>query len=134
RVPLGRRADAVRRRGGSAGPGTGRDRSAVIERAAIRGDGSRREAPQSLGATEPCRPAPLPPPAAGGALLGLDEAMARHIEAALTQTHGRIEGPDGAAALLGINPHTPRARMRKLGVDWKRFRPARRRAEETPRP
>ena len=35
---------------------------------------------------------------------------------------GRIEGPDGAARLLTINPHTLRARMRKLGIDWKKFR------------
>jgi len=52
----------------------------------------------------------------------LDEAQAAHIARALERTRGRIEGPDGAAALLGINPHTLRGRMRKLGVDWARFR------------
>ena len=41
---------------------------------------------------------------------------------ALAQTRGRIEGPYGAAALLAINPHTLRARMRKLGVQWRQFR------------
>jgi hypothetical protein len=53
--------------------------------------------------------------------------MARHIEDALAQCGGRIEGPFGAAALLQINPHTLRARMRKLGVDWQGFRLAARR-------
>jgi hypothetical protein len=48
--------------------------------------------------------------------------MARHIEQALARCGGRIEGPLGAAALLKINPHTLRARMRKLGVDWRVFR------------
>ena len=48
--------------------------------------------------------------------------MQRHIEVALRLAHGRIEGPRGAAALLGINPHTLRARMRKLGVNWQEFR------------
>src|SRR5205823_11714357 len=48
----------------------------------------------------------------------LNAAMARHIERALQQTGGRIEGPNGAAKLLNINPHTLRARMRKLGIDW----------------
>jgi transcriptional regulator with GAF, ATPase, and Fis domain len=48
--------------------------------------------------------------------------MAAHIERALNATHGRIEGPFGAAKLLGINPHTLRARMRKLGIDWARYR------------
>jgi transcriptional regulator with GAF, ATPase, and Fis domain len=53
----------------------------------------------------------------------LNDAMRRHIEAALGRTKGRIEGPRGAAKLLGINPHTLRARMRRLKVDWRRFRP-----------
>ena len=48
--------------------------------------------------------------------------MAAHIERALDACHGRIEGPFGAAKLLGVNPHTLRARMRKLGIDWSRFR------------
>ena len=48
--------------------------------------------------------------------------MRRHIEAALQATRGQIEGRSGAAALLEINPHTLRAHMRKLGVDWTRFR------------
>jgi transcriptional regulator with GAF, ATPase, and Fis domain len=55
-------------------------------------------------------------------LVPLDEAIACHIRAALTATHGRIEGPYGAAKLLKINPHTLRARMRKLGVVWSAFR------------
>ena len=54
--------------------------------------------------------------------LTLEAAMARHIESALQRSHGRIEGPDGAAKLLAINPHTLRARMRKLGINWSRFR------------
>jgi transcriptional regulator with GAF, ATPase, and Fis domain len=55
----------------------------------------------------------------------LDEAMARHIRAVLAATQGRIEGPHGAAKLLKINPHTLRARMRKLGIEWQAFRPER---------
>ncbi|HTQ37456.1 MAG TPA: sigma-54-dependent Fis family transcriptional regulator [Pirellulales bacterium] len=54
----------------------------------------------------------------------LDSAMRQHIEAALQRTRGRIEGPHGAAKLLGINPHTLRARMRKLKINWRNFRPA----------
>jgi hypothetical protein len=38
--------------------------------------------------------------------LTLDAAMSRHIEATLARTRGRIEGPQGAAALLAINPHS----------------------------
>ena len=65
-----------------------------------------------------------PATSAGGTadVARLDDAMVRHIESALAQTGGRIEGPRGAAAVLDINPHTLRARMRKLGIDWARFR------------
>jgi len=40
----------------------------------------------------------------------------------LQATGGRIEGKRGAAALLEINPHTLRARMRKLKIQWSDFR------------
>jgi transcriptional regulator with GAF, ATPase, and Fis domain len=48
--------------------------------------------------------------------------MRAHIEAALHATRGRVEGARGAARLLQINPHTLRARMRKLKIDWSAFR------------
>ncbi|HEU5060120.1 MAG TPA: sigma 54-interacting transcriptional regulator, partial [Kofleriaceae bacterium] len=54
----------------------------------------------------------------------LEVVIRRHIERALAATGGRIEGPHGAARVLGINPHTLRARMRKLQIEWSRFRPA----------
>jgi transcriptional regulator with GAF, ATPase, and Fis domain len=110
-------------------PGNVRELAAVIERAAILGDGKRLDVAQALGgvgrqtpidAVEP--PTPPHPPTPNGEFATLDTAMAQHIEAALVRTRGRIEGPYGAAALLQINPHTLRARMRKLGLDWKRFR------------
>jgi hypothetical protein len=48
--------------------------------------------------------------------------MKAHIERVLVATRGRVEGRHGAAAVLAINPHTLRARMRKLKIDWARFR------------
>jgi DNA-binding NtrC family response regulator len=109
-------------------PGNVRELIAVLERAVILGNGERLEVAKALGV------APAPGgPATGAArhsgaldepFLPLDRAMARHIEAALARTGGRVEGPRGAAALLGINPHTLRARMRKLGVDARRHRSA----------
>ncbi|MFH1464379.1 MAG: helix-turn-helix domain-containing protein [Pseudomonadota bacterium] len=67
--------------------------------------------------------AQAPAPAADEpAVASLDNAVVDHIERALTATRGRIEGPEGAAAVLGINPHTLRSRMRKLGIAWQRFR------------
>jgi formate hydrogenlyase transcriptional activator len=36
---------------------------------------------------------------------------------ALTESRGRVGGPDGAAARLGINRTTLLARMKKFGID-----------------
>jgi len=52
----------------------------------------------------------------------LAAAIRAHIERALVAARGRIEGRRGAAALLEINPHTLRGRMRKLGIDANQFR------------
>ena len=60
--------------------------------------------------------------ARAGAITTLNDAMRAHIEAALQAAHGRVEGVRGAARLLQINPHTLRARMRKLKIDWAAFR------------
>jgi PAS domain S-box-containing protein len=46
----------------------------------------------------------------------LEEVEKEHIVRVLEQTHWRIEGPSGAARLLGLKPSTLRARMVKLGV------------------
>jgi hydrogenase-4 transcriptional activator len=54
----------------------------------------------------------------------LDAVMRAHIEAALRASLGRVEGPFGAAARLNINPNTLRARMRRLNINWRSFRPA----------
>ncbi|MBL9125456.1 MAG: sigma 54-interacting transcriptional regulator [Planctomycetaceae bacterium] len=109
-------------------PGNVRELAAVIERAAILGDGRTLEVAKALGTApppRPARPAPTRPTVTAGdvELPTLDEAMARHIEAALAAARGQVEGDDGAARILGINPHTLRARMRKLGIAWQRFRP-----------
>jgi DNA-binding NtrC family response regulator len=108
-------------------PGNVRELAAVIDRAAILGNGERLEIAQALGLGR----ATAAPGGGRGAgrgatqpaqLVTLDDAMAAHIERALTAAAGRIEGPHGAARLLRINPHTLRARMRKLGIDWTAFR------------
>jgi DNA-binding NtrC family response regulator len=153
-------------------PGNVRELSAVIERAAILGDGKQLDVATALGVTPTARfdtgafanessvanhrtqtlgvdgqapvaagqqpniqrdiartarvdnmPAVSSQRAPVGNFAGLDDAMRGHIEAALARAKGRIEGPRGAAKLLGINPHTLRARMRKLKIDWQTFRP-----------
>jgi hydrogenase-4 transcriptional activator len=133
-------------------PGNIRELAAVIDRAVILGEGQRLEIGTALGVgrpTESVMPTPndaeeqatyyevIPEsqPGTSGAPsrllagqqvsaepLTLDEAMKRHIQSVLQRVSGRIEGRGGAAELLGINPHTLRARMRKLGVQWAAFR------------
>ena len=51
----------------------------------------------------------------------LADAMRGHIERALQQTGGKVNGVDGAAALLGIHPNTLRNRMQKLGIGYGRM-------------
>jgi transcriptional regulator with GAF, ATPase, and Fis domain len=113
-------------------PGNIRELAAVMDRAAILGDGKTLEVAAALGvsheATRQTTVTAIARPLAERATAAstfpsLDEAMRQHIAAALEQTRGRIEGPQGAAALLKINPHTLRARMRKLRMDWTQYRP-----------
>ena len=111
-------------------PGNIRELATVIDRAAILGNGERLEIGRALGLMHgpvpPARrdngPSPVADP---NPLPSLDEVARRHIETALAASGGRIEGARGAARLLGINPHTLRGRMRKLGIDWARHRTSR---------
>jgi hydrogenase-4 transcriptional activator len=117
-------------------PGNIRELGAVIDRAAILGNGERLEVAKALGTQQPTRASPIaalqptlyevvpeaPQPAEAAAVTTLDAAMKAHIESALAATRGKIEGRSGAAHLLGINPHTLRARMRKLRIEWGKFR------------
>jgi len=110
-------------------PGNVRELAAVIDRAAILGNGVRLEMAKALGATGGLsgsstgdgerKPAKRGP---SGKIASLDDAIRQHIEATLSLSKGRVEGPNGAADLLEINPNTLRAKMRKLHVDWREFR------------
>lgn len=106
-----------------------RELAAVIERAAILGHARKLEVAAALGVggvpAPVRRAAPQEPTVAADtntAPVRFDDIVVAHIERVLAETRGRIEGPKGAAAALGVNPHTLRARMRKLGLDWSRFR------------
>ena len=52
--------------------------------------------------------------------LSLDHAIETHIRHILELTGGKIQGPDGAAALMEIHPSTLRNRMKKLGIPYGR--------------
>lgn len=50
----------------------------------------------------------------------LNELIRNHIEMTMQMTKGKIEGTEGAAELLGINPSTLRHKMRKLSIQFGR--------------
>ena len=50
----------------------------------------------------------------------LDDTISNHIRQVLRLTKGKINGSNGAAALLGVNPSTLRNRMSKLGINYGR--------------
>jgi len=54
------------------------------------------------------------------ALPSLDEINARHMRRALKMAGGKINGPGGAAQILGLHPNTLRKRMNKLGIPFGR--------------
>lgn len=112
-------------------PGNVRELASVVDRAVLLGEGRRvdiarslHQAPRTLAAppvASAAMPTPIPTVAAPK-IEPLDDVIKKHIERALTACKGRIDGPFGAASQLAINPHTLRARMKKLGIDWKRHR------------
>jgi PAS domain S-box-containing protein len=89
-------------------PGNVRELANVIERAAISSKGS------TLLLAEPLVTSPAIERASD--LKPFHEMERDYIVRALTHTGGKIEGPGGAASLLGLNPSTLRGRMSKLRI------------------
>ena len=102
-------------------PGNVRELQNVIERAAVISAGRRLKLPEEWAvsfealsrteAAEVSRAIEAPPREAT-----LEELERSHILQVLQQTRWRVEGPKGAAAILGLNPSTLRSRMYKLGI------------------
>ncbi len=91
-------------------PGNVRELENVLERAVIISQGNTL---QVLDRFEGCRQQVQ---TAGQKVKSIAELEHDHILVVLGETGGRIEGKNGAAILLGLNPSTLRARMRKLGI------------------
>jgi transcriptional regulator with GAF, ATPase, and Fis domain len=98
-------------------PGNVRELENLIERALIqyRGGGplsfETLSAPQVPGGRERTRDA-----GRDRTVLSLNEINAQHIRQALETAGGKINGPGGAAQILGLHPNTLRSRMIKLGI------------------
>jgi transcriptional regulator with GAF, ATPase, and Fis domain/FixJ family two-component response regulator len=90
-------------------PGNVRELENVIERAVINAQGptlrvtEKLETPRASDMAEMHRKS-------------LEEVERDYIVQILEETHWRVDGPRGAALILGLNPATLRSRMRKLGI------------------
>jgi formate hydrogenlyase transcriptional activator len=99
-------------------PGNIRELQNVIERAVVLCDGDtfsvdetwlKRDPPRATGPAVPF----------AGVLLSREKEM---IEGALAQSRGRIAGPAGAAAKLGVPRQTFESKIRRLGINVHRFK------------
>ena len=103
-------------------PGNIRELQNVIERSVILSPGEVFSVDESWLSNEPSRPASRVKE------LALFKGEVEHrsekeiIEAALAETRGRVSGPDGAAAKLGIPPSTLDHRIKALRIHKKQFK------------
>jgi formate hydrogenlyase transcriptional activator len=107
-------------------PGNVRELQNVVERAAVVSSGRCLQLPEAWGSAEDWKFAGKWPTSAAETqkqhLLrsleetSLDQVGKNYILRILEQTGWRVEGPKGAAAILGLNPSTLRSRMQKLGI------------------
>lgn len=103
-------------------PGNARELAAVIERAVILGRGHHLDVQRAMGMDRSEIGPTRVPEGARVEDGSLNALMMQTIESTLREVGGRIEGEGGAAARLGINPSTLRSRMRKLNIDWRKYR------------
>jgi PAS domain S-box-containing protein len=105
-------------------PGNIRELQNVVERAVILCDSETFSVDSTWLKRElPPTPSPLSPPPRG--IGRLDETKEKElIEAALSQTAGRVSGPAGAAALLGVPRQTLESKIANLGINKHRFKSA----------
>jgi PAS domain S-box-containing protein len=88
-------------------PGNVRELESIIERAVILCSGPVLQLADKL---------EISSPAISSAMRTLEDTERSQIIKILTETNWRIEGKDGAAAILGIHPSTLRARLHKLKI------------------
>ncbi|WP_328753854.1 sigma-54 interaction domain-containing protein [Geomesophilobacter sediminis] len=94
-------------------PGNVRELESVVERAVITTQGPSLQIVDRFDLDRPAMSTTEPQTKA------LAELEYDHILGVLLKTGWRIEGKNGAAGLLGLNPSTLRARMRKCGIQRK---------------
>ena len=99
-------------------PGNIRELQNVIERAVILSESDTFAVDETWLKQEPSQ-VPRPAAALSGELLQQERGM---IEAALAESRGRVSGPSGAAAKLGVPTRTLDSKIKRLGIDKYRFK------------
>jgi formate hydrogenlyase transcriptional activator len=105
-------------------PGNVRELENVVGRAAVTSTGTAFQLPEgwkaevslidrNSGATAHGQPSSATNTDREATLREMEKA---HILEVLHRTNWRMEGPKGAAVILGLHPNTLRTRMRKLGI------------------
>jgi transcriptional regulator with GAF, ATPase, and Fis domain len=101
-------------------PGNVRELGNLVERAVILARGSELRVEDILPASALQKSSPLPPLSSGipspSRAKTLGELEREHIVAAIDSAGGKIDGPGGAAELLGLHANTLRSRMEKHGI------------------
>jgi len=100
-------------------PGNVRELENTVERAAILSEG---DTLRFDGFPWDDRAARRIGPRAGRAPHQAESVERQSIEQALAETRGRVSGPSGAAARLGLPASTIESRIRRLGIDKFRFK------------
>jgi PAS domain S-box-containing protein len=116
-------SESMERLAGYSWPGNVRELQNVIERAIILSEGGRLVVRANMlgSATAPGTAgsdgtAQGPPRERAGRSERLEDVERSHLEQVLRESGWVVEGEDGAAARLGLNPSTLRSRMKRLGI------------------
>ncbi len=123
-------------------PGNVRELENVIGRATVTTTGPNLQLPEgwkvegsvierNTGPSSKEKPTSIPEAITAEREATLAELERAHILEVLQQTNWRIEGPKGAAVILGLHPNTLRSRMSKLGLQRPSHNDAQQRSRKT---
>jgi DNA-binding NtrC family response regulator len=107
-------------------PGNVRELQNVVERAVILSEGGVLKMSGLVAEGKSETPKSDGPRAPQTRLVPLAQVEQQHITEILEHTGWKIEGPGGAAEILGLKGNTLRSRMQKLGIEkpWRKARGA----------